>query len=129
MNEMPRTTKKSDKPRKERSRPTNARRLDDTMLALSDPTRRAILERLRRGEARVTDLAQPFRMSLNSVSKHIRVLERAKLVRRRRSGREHLLSFNRTPLDEAAKWIERQRAFWNARLDALEHELNKPPTD
>jgi DNA-binding transcriptional ArsR family regulator len=99
------------------------------MLALADPTRRAILERLRRGEARVTDLAQPFRMSLNSVSKHIRVLERAKLVRRRRSGREHLLSFNRTPLDEAAAWIEKQRAFWNARLDALERELSKPTED
>jgi DNA-binding transcriptional ArsR family regulator len=99
------------------------------MLALADPTRRAILERLRRGEARVTDLARPFHMSLNSVSKHIRVLERAKLVRRRRSGREHLLSFNRQPLDDAAAWIERQRAFWNARLDALERELNRAETD
>src|SRR5262245_29477381 len=105
------------------------RHLDDTMLALADPTRRAILERLRRGEARVTELAKPFRMSLNSVSKHIRVLERAKLVRRRRSGREHLLSFNRQPLDDAAAWIERQRAFWNARLDDLERELNKPEAD
>jgi DNA-binding transcriptional ArsR family regulator len=96
------------------------------MLALADPTRRAILERLRRGETRVTDLAKPFRMSLNSVSKHIRVLERAKLVRRRRAGREHLLSFNRKPLDDAAAWIEAQRAFWNARLDALERALNEP---
>ncbi len=102
------------------------RKLDHTMLALADPTRRAILRRLSRGEARVTDLAKPFRMSLNSVSKHIRVLERAKLVRRRRSGREHLLSFNRAPLDDAAAWIDAQRAFWNASLDALERELNKP---
>jgi DNA-binding transcriptional ArsR family regulator len=104
----------------------NDRKLDYTMLALADPTRRAILEQLRRGEARVTDLAQPFRMSLNSVSKHIRVLERAKLVRRRRSGREHLLSFNGAPLDDAAGWIEQQRAFWNARLDALERALSEP---
>jgi DNA-binding transcriptional ArsR family regulator len=107
----------------------NDRKLDYTMLALADPTRRAILRRLSRGEARVTDLAKPFRMSLNSVSKHIRVLERAKLVRRRRSGREHLLSFNRAPLDDAAAWIDAQRAFWNQRLDALERELNKPEND
>jgi DNA-binding transcriptional ArsR family regulator len=107
----------------------NDRKLDHTMLALADPTRRAILRRLSRGEARVTDLAKPFRMSLNSVSKHIRVLERAKLVRRRRSGREHLLSFNRAPLDDAAAWIDAQRAFWNQRLDALERELNKPEND
>src|ERR671911_1962612 len=68
--------------------------LDQTLMALADPTRRAILQRLSRGEARVTELARPFAISLNSVSKHIRVLERAKLVRRRRAGREHLMSFN-----------------------------------
>jgi len=59
-------------------------------------------------------------MSLNAVSKHIRMLERAKLVRRRRSGREHFLSFNPKPLDEAAKWLEAHRALWTARLDTLE---------
>ena len=100
--------------------------LDRTMLALADPTRRAILQRLARGEARVTELARPFAISLNSVSKHIRVLERAALVRRRRAGREHLLSFDPEPLDEAAAWIEAQRAFWSERLDALERELRKP---
>jgi len=89
-------------------------------MALADPTRRAILQRLSEGEARVTELAQPFDMSLNAVSKHIRILERADLVRRRTAGREHLLSFNRKQLDEVAAWIESQRAFWNARLDALE---------
>jgi DNA-binding transcriptional ArsR family regulator len=99
--------------------------LDDTMVALADPTRRAILERLARGEARVTELAEPFAMSLNAVSKHIRMLERARLVRRRRAGREHFLSFNPAPLDEAAAWIEAQRAFWNARLDALEALLKE----
>jgi DNA-binding transcriptional ArsR family regulator len=94
--------------------------LDQTLLALADPTRRAILRRLSRGEARVTELAQPFDMSLNAVSKHIRILERADLVRRRTAGREHFLSFNRQQLDELATWIETQRAEWNARLDALE---------
>jgi DNA-binding transcriptional ArsR family regulator len=100
--------------------------LDQTLTALADPTRRAILRRLSQGEARVTEVAQPFAMSLNSVSKHIRMLERARLVRRRRIGREHLLSFDPAPLDEAAAWIEAQRAFWSTRLDALERELSKP---
>ena len=94
--------------------------LDQTLLALADPTRRAILQRLSRGEARVTELAEPFDISLNAVSKHIRILERADLVRRRTAGREHFLSFNRQQLDELATWIETQRAEWNARLDALE---------
>jgi DNA-binding transcriptional ArsR family regulator len=94
--------------------------LNHTLMAIADPTRRAILHRLASGETRVTDLARPFSMSLNSVSKHIRILERARLVRRRRSGREHLLSINPAPLDEAARWIETQRALWNARFDALD---------
>ena len=97
--------------------------LDDTLLALADPTRRAILQRLARGEARVTELAQPFAMSLNAVSKHIRMLERARLVRRRRAGREHLLSLNPEPLDAAAEWMNAQRALWTARLDALDEML------
>ncbi|MGH9966320.1 MAG: ArsR/SmtB family transcription factor [Pyrinomonadaceae bacterium] len=99
---------------------TQQANLDQTLMALADPTRRAILQRLSRGEARVTELAQPFDMSLNAVSKHIRILERADLVRRRTAGREHFLSFNRKQLDEVAAWIETQRAVWNARLDALE---------
>jgi len=94
--------------------------LDQTLMALADPTRRAILQRLSKGEARVTELALPFDMSLNAVSKHIRILERADLVRRRCAGREHYLSFNRQQLDEVANWIETQRAVWTARLDALE---------
>ncbi|MPY91369.1 MAG: metalloregulator ArsR/SmtB family transcription factor [Luteitalea sp.] len=96
------------------------RSLDHTLIALADPTRRAILQRLSEGEARVTELAQPFAMSLNAVSKHIRILERARLVRRRRAGREHRLSFNQGPLDAAAAWIEARRALWTARLDALD---------
>jgi DNA-binding transcriptional ArsR family regulator len=94
--------------------------LDHTLLALADPTRRAILARLAQGEARVTELAAPLPMSLNGVSKHIRVLERARLVERRRAGREHFLSLNPRPLDDLAAWIAAQRAAWTARLDVLE---------
>jgi len=97
--------------------------LDQTLVALADPTRRAIMERLSLGEARVTELAEPFAISLNSVSKHIRLLERAHLVRRRRVGREHRLSINPQPLDAAAVWIETHRAAWAARLQALDSLL------
>lgn len=97
--------------------------LDQTLAALADPTRRAILQRLSRGEARVTELARPFDISLNSVSKHIRRLERAGLVRRRCAGREHFLSLNPEPVDEAAAWLDRQRALWTARLDTLDELL------
>lgn len=93
--------------------------LDRILIALADPTRRAILRRLTRGETRVTALAEPFPMSLNAVSKHIRMLERARLARRRRAGREYMISLNPLPLDEAVAWIEATRAFWAARLDAL----------
>ena len=98
--------------------------LDHTLMALADPTRRAILRTLSGGEARVTELARPFAMSLNAVSKHIRVLERANLVRRRRAGRDHFLAVNPHALDEAAAWIEAQRALWMTRLDVLEAILN-----
>lgn len=94
--------------------------LDLILAALADPTRRALLERLAQGETRVTDLARPFGMSLNAVSKHVRVLERAGLVRRRRSGREHLLSLDLSPLHPLAAWIERRRSPWTARLDELD---------
>jgi DNA-binding transcriptional ArsR family regulator len=97
--------------------------LDHTLTALADPTRRAILRRLSAGEARVTEIARPFAISLAAVSKHILVLERAGLVRRRRAGREHLLSIDPRPLDEAAAWIESTRARWTARLDALDDLL------
>jgi DNA-binding transcriptional ArsR family regulator len=97
--------------------------LDLTLTALADPTRRAILQRLSRGEARVTELAKPFPISLNSVSKHIRILERAKLVSRRRAGRDHYLTFNSAPLDAAIIWITRQRAFWMTSLQAMDNLL------
>ena len=78
------------------------------------------MQRVSGGEIRITTLAKPFAMSLNAVSKHVRVLERARLIRRRRVGREHLLSVNPEPLNEAASWIAGQRAAWTTRLDNLE---------
>jgi len=81
------------------------------------------MQRLSEGELRITTLAKPFSMSLNAVSKHVRVLERARLVRRRRVGREHLLSLNPKPLDEAASWMAAQRTVWTKRLDTLESLL------
>lgn len=96
---------------------------DLTYGALADPTRRALLARLRRKDARVTELAQPFDLSLNAVSKHLRVLERAGLVRRRVQGREHYISLNPEPLLEAAVWLDSYRRFWEKRVDALESFL------
>jgi DNA-binding transcriptional ArsR family regulator len=104
---------------------TESQPLDDTLLALADPTRRAILQRLSRGEARVTELARPFAMSLNAVSKHIRMLERARLVRRRRVGREHLLSLDPQPLFDATAWLAEQTALWTARLRRLDDLLQE----
>jgi DNA-binding transcriptional ArsR family regulator len=101
--------------------------LDETLQALADPTRRAILARLSEGEARVTEIAKPFAISLNSVSKHIQMLERADLVRRRREGREHILSLNPAPLDEAAEWLVAQRRLWRFRLSRLDDILKEPP--
>jgi DNA-binding transcriptional ArsR family regulator len=102
------------------------RRLDATLGALADPTRRAILARLARGAARVTDVADAFPISLNSTSKHIRTLERAGLVRRTVRGREHLLALEAAPLAEAAAWIERYRCFWDERLAALDAYVTGP---
>ena len=85
--------------------------LDRAMAALAHPARRAILEHVMRGEFRITDLSQPFAMSLNAVSKHIRVLERAHLVRRRRAWREHLVSFEPTGLRELTDWMEKNACF------------------
>lgn len=94
--------------------------LDGVFNALADPTRRAILARLQDSDARVTDIACDFPISLNSVSKHIRMLERAGLLRRSVNGRDHMLSLNAEPLAEAAAWIEHYRVFWEGRLAALE---------
>jgi len=96
-----------------------------TYAAIADPTRRAILARLKRADARVTELAAPLAMSLNAVSKHIRVLERAGLVQREVQGRDHYLSLNAAPLMEAAMWLDTYCEFWEQRLDALESFLSK----
>lgn len=90
------------------------------LAAISDPTRRAILDRLTRGPARVTDVAEPFEMSLAAVSKHVRMLERAGLVRRARRGREHTLTLDARPLGQVVRWTSRYERFWNERLDRLE---------
>ncbi len=95
------------------------------MMALADPTRRAILKHLSQKEACVTEIARPFDMSLNAVSKHILILERARLVNRRRQGREHFLSVDLKPLDEAADWIDEYRRTWEQRLDRLGDYLNE----
>jgi DNA-binding transcriptional ArsR family regulator len=97
--------------------------LDDTLIALADETRRGILKRLAAGEARVTEVAAPFHISLNSVSKHIRLLERAGLVRRRIAGRDHFLTLRPEPFDALTEWMLKTRQFWTARLDALEAAL------
>jgi DNA-binding transcriptional ArsR family regulator len=88
--------------------------------ALADPTRRAIVERLTRGPTRVTDIAAPFDMSLNAVSKHIKVLEAARLIRRTRQGREHTLELDPEPLREVARWASDIERFWSERLDRIE---------
>lgn len=108
----------------------NRSALNRTFAALADPSRRAILRELRSGERRVTDLAGPFPISLNAVSKHLKMLERAGLVHRRIAGRDHYVSLSPEPLAAAADWIEQYRAFWEPRLDALAAllaEQQRPP--
>ena len=98
--------------------------LNAVFSALADPTRRAILDRLARGEARVTELADPHDMSLPAVSKHLKVLEDAGLILRERDGRVHRMNLNSKPMKDAAAWLERYRAFWEGRFDALERFLD-----
>ena len=94
---------------------TNARKLDRTFAALSDPTRRTILARLAEGEATVGELARPFRVSRPAISKHLRVPEDAGLVQRERDGRVSRCELDAEPMREAAEWIGRYRAFWGDR--------------
>jgi DNA-binding transcriptional ArsR family regulator len=97
-----------------------ASKLDTVIAAISDPTRRAIIGRLASGPARISDVARAFPMSLTGFSKHVRVLERAGLVRRTHQGRENTLHLTARPLREVARWISPYERFWNARLDRLE---------
>jgi DNA-binding transcriptional ArsR family regulator len=104
----------------------SAAALDATFAALSDPTRRGILARLsERPESSVSDLARPFAMSLPAISKHLRVLEGAGLVARRKEGRVHHLRLVPAPLHEATDWIARYRRFWEEKLDALDRYLRR----
>ena len=102
-----------------------SRRLDRTFSALADPTRRRILEHLTRGDRCVTDLARPYSMSLPAVSKHLRILEAAGLIRRRRSGRVHSLKLEAAPMKHAQHWIEAYRRFWEDSLDRLDDYLKQ----
>src|ERR1700691_6183434 len=99
------------------------RKLDATFQALADPTRRAILAALARGQASVSDLARPYRMTLPGVMKHLRVLERAGLVTQRKIGRSRRCRLVARPLKDAEDWISRYRKFWENQFDALERYL------
>lgn len=102
--------------------------LDAIFHALADPTRRALLARLMDGPSRVTELAEPFDTSLPAVSKHLRVLEHAGLLRREVQGREHRCSLEPAPLKQAADWIAFYQRFWETRLEALDQLLTGTPT-
>ena len=99
--------------------------LSSTFAALADPTRRAILATLASGERSVTELAEPFDMSLPAVSKHLRVLERAGLITRRREAQWRPCRIEAAPLKEVAEWAERYRHIWEARLDRLDTYLQE----
>jgi DNA-binding transcriptional ArsR family regulator len=101
-------------------RDSEAQTLDAVFHALSDPTRRSMLHRLLAGERTITELAEPCAMSLAGASKHVRVLERAGLVRRTIRGRTHRCRLDAAPLADARAWLERYRRYWTSRLDALE---------
>ncbi len=101
----------------------SSEQLTTIFLALADPTRRAILERLAHGEASGTELARPFSISVPAISKHLRVLEHADLVLHRKEGRTHWFRLSALPMKEAATWLEHYRHFWKAQFDSLETYL------
>jgi DNA-binding transcriptional ArsR family regulator len=100
-------------------------KLDRVFLALGDPTRRAILRTLAQHPATINQIARPFPVSLNTISKHVMVLERVGLLRRERRGREHHCFLDPRPLHEAELWLEHYRQFWEERLDALEADVTR----
>jgi DNA-binding transcriptional ArsR family regulator len=95
-------------------------RLSDVLTAISHPTRRAIIGQLANGPARFLDVAKQFDTALNAVSKHLKLLERAGLIERRKQGREVFISFRGEPLREVAGWVNEYERFWNERLDQFE---------
>lgn len=103
-------------------------RLSVTFAALADPTRRAILAHLAKGEASVTEIASPFEMSLPAISKHLKVLERAGLITRSREAQWRPCQLKTEPLKDAADWIEQYRQFWEENLDRLEDYLHELQT-
>ena len=107
------------------SEPTLPDSLSLTFGALADPTRRGMLARLRRGEATVTDLAQPFALSLPAITKHLKVLERAGLISRSIDAQWRPSRLDAGPLKEAADWIDQYRDFWEGQFDRLDEYLNE----
>ena len=95
-------------------------RISDVLTAISHPTRRAIIAQLANGPARFLDLAKPYDTALNAVTKHLKLLERAGLIERRKQGREVYISFRGGPLKEVAGWLHEYERFWNERLDQFE---------
>lgn len=108
---------------------TTAAQLDATFSALADPTRRAILAKLARGERSVTELAKPFDMSLPAISKHLKVLERARLIERGRDAQFRPCRLNPKPLREAADWVEQYTKLWDEQLDRLDDYLRELQAD
>lgn len=105
--------------------------LDSVFNALADPTRRAIISRLTRGDATVGELAEPFSISAPAISRHLKVLEQAQLIRRTTEAQKRRLSLNPAALESVANWIETQRTFWESSLDRLEvflEQESKEPT-
>ena len=100
-------------------------RLDATFLALADPTRRAILARLAHGEASVTELAEPFAISQPAISKHLKILERARLITVGQDAQRRPRRFEGKPLAEASAWLERYRASWEANFERLDGVLEQ----
>ena len=99
--------------------------LDQVFGALSDPTRRVILERLSRGETNVGSLAAPYKISQPAISKHLRVLEQAGLIQRTKKGREHRIKADPRPIKDARGWIATCAKFWEQQFDAVDEYLNK----
>lgn len=100
--------------------------LTDVLTALSHPTRRDIIAQLSRGPARFSDIAEPIDTSLNAVTKHLKLLERAGLISRKKQGREVLISFRPAPLRSVARWVHEYERFWNERLDDFQRHFAGP---
>jgi DNA-binding transcriptional ArsR family regulator len=97
--------------------------LTDVLTAISHPTRRAIIGRLAHGPARFLDIAEPFDTALNSVTKHLKILERAGLIERKKQGREVLISFQALPLRDVSGWVNEYERFWTQRLDVFQQHF------